>query len=204
VAACYFFLNGHYVAGLAAGWVMTLLDTVDGKLARVTIQSSPFGHLYDHAIDLVHPPFWYIFWGMSLNQLTPVLGQDFTALSWWLVGAYVLGRVFEGLFSLLGDCSIFTWRPFDAWFRLVTARRNPCLIILSVSVLLGRPDWGFLAVVGWSVFTTAILGLRFLQGVMKRLTGGALQSWLSADGVAEGPHAFSFRVFGGTRSAYKA
>jgi len=204
LAACYFFLNGQYVAGLLSGWVMTLLDTVDGKLARVTIQSSPFGHLYDHIIDLVHPPFWYIFWGMSLADLSPMLGQDFTAMSWWLVGAYVLGRVFEGVFSLLGNCSIFTWRPFDAWFRLVTARRNPCLIILSLRVILGRPDWGFKAVVAWSVLTTVVLGLRLLQGLARRVFSGPLHSWLSADGVADGPHAFSFRVFGGTRSAYSA
>ncbi|HMB60640.1 MAG TPA: hypothetical protein VKN35_12070, partial [Xanthomonadales bacterium] len=94
--------------------------------------------------------------------------------------------------------------PFDAWFRLVTARRNPCLIILSLSVILGRPDWGFKAVVAWSVLTTVVLGLRLLQGLARRVFSGPLHSWLSADGVADGPHAFSFRVFGGTRSAYSA
>ena len=34
VAACYLFLNGHYGWGLLAGWIMTFLDTVDGKLTR--------------------------------------------------------------------------------------------------------------------------------------------------------------------------
>jgi len=48
------------------------------------------------------------------------------------------------------------WRPFDAYFRLVTARRNPCLIILTASALIGRPDWGFLAVTAWTVLTTSI------------------------------------------------
>ncbi len=204
--ACWAFYHGHYAAGLAAGWLMTLLDTVDGKLARVTIQSSPFGHLYDHAIDLIHPPFWYIFWGVSLGGFAavplPSLALDVAAMSWWLVAAYVGGRVVEGLFPLLGDCSIFTWRPFDAWFRLVTARRNPCLIILTLSLLAGRPDWGFVAVVGWSVLTTGVLLLRLLQGLLARLRHGRLQSWLSADNVASGPHAASYRVFGATRGAY--
>lgn len=203
LAASYFFLHGQYGAGLAVGWVMTLLDTVDGKLARVTIRSSQFGHLYDHLIDLFHPPFWYIFWGMSLVGLQPVLGLDFTAMSWLLVSAYVLGRAVEGLFSLLGNCSIFTWRPFDAWFRLVTARRNPCLIILTVSVLTGRPDIGFIAVVGWSAATTAALVLRLLQGLAVRFSQGPLVSWLSAENVADGPHGRSFRIFGGTRGAYQ-
>lgn len=202
LAACYWFLNGQYWAGLAAGWVMTLLDTVDGKLARVTIQSSQFGHLFDHGIDLLHPPFWYIFWGMSLSALPTMMGLDFNAMCWLLIAAYVLGRVIEGLFPLLGQCSIFTWRPFDAWFRLVTARRNPCLIILTLSLLLGHPDWGFIAVVLWSAATSGVLVLRFFHGLIIRLSKGPLNSWLSEIDVASGENATSFRVFGATRGAY--
>ena len=202
IAACFLFLDGYYAWGLLAGWIMTFLDTVDGKLARVTIQSSKFGHLYDHIIDLVHPPFWYIYWGMSLASLQPVFGLESSQMYWLIVIAYVGGRVVEGLFPLLGSCSIFTWRPFDAWFRLVTARRNPCLILLTISLLIGRPDWGFLAVVFWSVLTTVILVLRLVQAVVTRFIGGPLQSWLSEDGVATGPHAYSYSVFGATRGAY--
>jgi phosphatidylglycerophosphate synthase len=204
IAACYLFLNGHYLAGLLAGWIMTFLDTVDGKLARVTVQSTKFGNLYDHIIDLVHPPFWYIYWGMSLTGFTPVLGFDQQQMYWLIIMAYVLGRLVEGVFPLLGSCGMFTWRPFDAWFRLVTARRNPCLIILTASALAGRPDWGFVAVTFWSVITTMVLVLRLFQGVAVRLQSGPLESWLSDENVARGPNAGAFRVFGSTRGAYGA
>jgi phosphatidylglycerophosphate synthase len=203
LAACWFFARGEYAAGLLAGWLMTFLDTVDGKLARVTVQSSQFGHLFDHGIDLFHPPFWYAFWGLSLVNFQPVLGLDPVDLNWVIVIGYVLGRVVEGLFPLLGDCSVFTWRPFDAWFRLVTARRNPCLIILTFSVILARPDWGFVAVAFWTALTTAILVFRLVQGLVARISGGPLHSWLSEDNVAAGPHAAAYRVFGRTRSAYR-
>jgi len=202
VAACYLFLHGQYLAGLLAGWLMTFLDTVDGKLARVTVQSSQFGHLYDHAIDLLHPPFWYIFWGMSLTGLAPFMGFDREQMYLLIVLGYVVGRVIEGVFSLLGECSIFTWRPFDAYFRLVTARRNPCLIILTASALIGRPDWGFLAVTAWTVLTTFILWVRLMQGTLARAKNGPLQSWLSADDVGHGSTAKAFEIFGSTRSAY--
>ncbi|MCW8926267.1 MAG: CDP-alcohol phosphatidyltransferase family protein [Xanthomonadales bacterium] len=202
VAACYLFLGGYYVLGLLAGWIMTFLDTVDGKLARVTIQSSKFGHLYDHIIDLVHPPFWYIFWGMSLAGLQPVMGLNAGQMYWLIIISYAAGRAVEGLFPLLGNCSIFTWRPFDAWFRLVTARRNPCLILLTLSLFFGRPDWGFIAVVFWSALSTVILILRLLQAVVARIKDGPLQSWLSADNVARGPNAYAYSVFGATRGAY--
>jgi hypothetical protein len=129
--------------------------------------------------------------------------MDVDALNLLLVYAYVGGRICEVLFHELGDCGIFTWRPFDAWFRLITARRNPCLIILTASVLAGHPDWGFIGVVAWSALTTGVLLLRLLQGLAVRFTSGPLVSWLSAEDVACGPHARSFRVFGGTRGAFR-
>lgn len=202
IAACFLFLDGYYAWGLLAGWLMTFLDTVDGKLARVTIQSSKFGHLYDHIIDLLHPPFWYIYWGMSLVSFQPVFGQGQVEMYWIIVIAYVAGRVVEGLFPLLGNCSIFTWRPYDAWFRLVTARRNPCLILLTLSIIVGRPDWGFIAVTFWSALTTLLMVLRLAQASLVRVSKGRLSSWLSENDVATGPHAFSYSVFGATRGAY--
>lgn len=202
IVASYCFLNGQYGWGLVAGWCMTFLDTVDGKLARVTVRSSKAGHLFDHVIDLFHPPFWYLFWGMSLQHFEPVLGMDRYQFYWLIVAAYVTGRMAEGLFALLGHCSIFTWRPVDAWFRLVTARRNPSLIMLTVSAALDRPDWGFAAVALWSAITTLILLLRLAYATTKRISNGPLHSWLEEENVASGPHAGSYRIFGATRGAY--
>jgi hypothetical protein len=97
---------------------------------------------------------------------------------------------------------VFTWRPFDAWFRLVVARRNPCLIILTFGAVIGRPDWAYIGVVAWLALSTVVLFVRLLQGLLARITRGPLTSWLSVDGVADGPHAKSFKVFAGTWGAY--
>ena len=61
------FSYGFYGLGLVMGWFMTFLDTVDGKLARVTVTSSRFGDVLDHGLDIIHPPLWYIAWGMGLS-----------------------------------------------------------------------------------------------------------------------------------------
>jgi phosphatidylglycerophosphate synthase len=45
--------------GLVLGRLMTFLDTVDGKLARVTVTSSRFGDVLDHGLDIIHPPLVY-------------------------------------------------------------------------------------------------------------------------------------------------
>ncbi|MCA9500980.1 MAG: CDP-alcohol phosphatidyltransferase family protein, partial [Nitrospira sp.] len=56
IAAGVLFAFGQFFWGLVLSWMMTFLDTVDGKLARVTVTSSKWGNIFDHGIDLIHPP----------------------------------------------------------------------------------------------------------------------------------------------------
>jgi phosphatidylglycerophosphate synthase len=201
-AAAWLFVHGHFASGLAAGWLMTLLDTVDGKLARVTVQSSRFGHYFDHGIDLLHPPIWYLCWGEAFAELD-LLGLLAAAEVYVLILAgYVGGRLIEGAFHLFAECSVFSWRPFDAWFRLVTARRNPCLILLTVALLAGHPEWGLFAVALWTGATTLVLLVRLAQaGVLCALRRARLRSWMSEPDAAT-RHAFSYRTFSSTLGAY--
>ena len=189
------FHAGLYAVGLAAGWLMTFLDTVDGKLARVTLTSSRFGHYFDHLIDLIHPPLWYLLWGLGLSAAqVEGLGLELATCFRLIFAGYVAGRLVEGSFQLLlGRFSIFCWRPVDSWFRLITARRNPCLILLTASVLAGRPELGLLAVTGWTVASTLfLLGRLALAGRERLRRGEPLQSWLAE--ADEPPYA-------GTRAA---
>ena len=201
LSATALFAHGWYVAGLLCGWLMTLLDTVDGKLARVTVTSSRVGHVLDHGMDILHPPFWYVYWGLGLTQPPLHAGLAVETMCYAVVAGYVAGRLLEGMFHALGHCSMFAWRPFDAYFRLFTARRNPCMVILSVGVICGSPGAGFLGVVLWTVASTAVLAIRLLQATVIRLTHGPLESWLEQPGAAvEYPRAFA--QFSGTRKAY--
>ncbi|MEN8174404.1 MAG: CDP-alcohol phosphatidyltransferase family protein [Pseudomonadota bacterium] len=202
VAAGYLFMQGDLAWGLAAAWLMTFLDTVDGKLARVTVQSSRLGHVLDHGMDILHPPFWYILWGASLGAITPFAGLGLVDFYWVIGIGYLLGRVAEALFHLLGDCGIFSWRPFDAYFRLVTARRNPCLIILTIGAVAGRADLGFLAVALWTAATTAVLWLRLGYAAWVRTRRGPLRSWLADPAWAQRRHERAYQTFSATQGAY--
>jgi phosphatidylglycerophosphate synthase len=179
ILAGLFFAYGWYGWGLLAGWLMTLLDTVDGKLARVTVTSSKFGHYFDHIIDLIHPPIWYILWGLGLGAAQYDFGGLSLGASFWLiVMGYVVGRLVEGIFlAWLGKFGIFCWRPIDSYFRLITARRNPCLILLTAAVLFGQPDWGLLAVTIWTVVTSLFLIIRLSMAVNARRGAGPIRSW---------------------------
>ncbi len=204
LAAAVLFDRGQYAAGLAAGWFMTYLDTVDGKLARVTVRSSRIGHILDHGMDIVHPPFWYLLWGASLPPFNPVLELGRVDWSIIILVGYVGGRIVEGIFEQLLGCDVFSWRPFDAVFRLVTARRNPMLIILTLSLLAGRPDLGFVAVAAWTAISMVVLIVRLVQGLVSRWRHGPLVSWLEDSAGAERLYPRAYRTFSGTRGAYRA
>jgi len=171
--AAWLFLEGAFLAGLAAAWLMTFLDTVDGKLARVTLTSSRLGDVLDHGLDLLHPPFWWLAWGLGL-------GAGHAPETAIVVGGYLVGRALEGAFLAAFGFETHSWRALDGLFRTITARRNPNLILLSVGTLVGRPDLGFALVAGWTLASLAFHAVRLAQAFALRRRGGAVLPWEGA------------------------
>jgi phosphatidylglycerophosphate synthase len=178
-AAFWLFWEGHYWAGFASGFVFMVLDTVDGKLARCTGQSSKWGDVLDHGVDLLHPPFWWWAWvhglGAAGHQIEEVYKGSLLAV---IVGTYVLGRIIEGWFKKRFGMHIHVWRPVDSRFRLVTARRNPNMVILFFALLLGRPDVGIELVALWSVVSLIFHAVRLAQAEAVGERGAKVVSWL--------------------------
>jgi len=178
--ALYWFYNGDWIPGLIAAWVMTFLDTVDGKLARITLNSSKFGDVYDHSIDLITPPFWYAAWGMAVMAGTYALGQGaFTLVLGIIIAGYVVQRIVEGLSIAWFKIEIHVWRPVDTFFRQITARRNPNLVLLTFGAIAGRPDWGLIAVAAWTAISLGVHLLQIVQAAMVMRRDGRLVSWMA-------------------------
>lgn len=183
LATTFLFLKGHFIAGVITGWLMCFLDTVDGKLARVTLQSSKFGNVFDHGIDLIHPPFWYAAWasGVVATTANPDAAMV-SSLLWIINGGYVIGRLVEGYFTRRHKIEIHIWRPIDYWFRHITARRNPNLVMLTIVAIAGAPMIGLYAIAIWTVvslifhFFRTIAAERFAHAE-KMAT--PLRSWLA-------------------------
>ena len=178
--AFWLFLQGNYGWGLAAAWSMTFLDTVDGKLARTTLTSSKWGDIFDHGIDLIHPPFWYIAWAIGLAHA----GYNWSATQFWLVnglilGGYVLQRLMEGTAIKWLGLEIHIWRRIDTYFRQITARRNPNLIILTLFTIFSRPDLGLVAVALWTILCLVLHGVQLLQAFASKKRDGELTSWMT-------------------------
>ena len=177
------FAKGQFGLGLCLGFAMSFLDTVDGKLARVTQTSSTFGNYFDHVIDMVHPPLWWIAWWWGAG-----VGMD-PQPDWWnaagiaVFAGYVALRLQEWNFIATFGVRIHTWRRWDSRFRLISSRRNPNLILLSAATLCGRPDLGLAAVALWTLGTIAIHGVRWIQAWLEVRRSGPLSSWLEDAGA---------------------
>jgi phosphatidylglycerophosphate synthase len=177
--AFFYFWFGNYWLGVIAGFIFMVLDTVDGKLARCTGASSKWGNVLDHGIDLIHPPFWYWAWAHGLaaygRPLEPVYATMLVAA---IVIGYIAQRVIEGIFIARFEMHIHVWQRIDSKFRLVTARRNPNMVILVVALLFGRPDTGLELVGGWTILSLIFHLVRLAQAEMRSWRGQPVVSWL--------------------------
>jgi phosphatidylglycerophosphate synthase len=177
IAAGWLFWEGQFGLGLLCGWAMTFLDTVDGKLARCTMTSSRIGHVLDHGLDNVHPPIWYLCWGVGLHASgygTPDGIYTTTAI---VVIGYLIGRALEAVFILTFGIETHCWRPIDSLFRTITARRNPNMILLTVGTLGGRPELGLVMVAIWTVVSIGFHVERVVQGLVEHSSGVKISRW---------------------------
>ena len=173
LAASWLFFIGEIGWGLAAAWGMTFLDTVDGKLARVTVTSSRLGNWLDHGTDIVHPPLWWICLAHGLAANDPGRTGSIIAACAVILGCYLIGRIVEVSFHLLFGFNAFLFRPFDSAFRTVVARRNILLLIMMAGALVGMTTEAFIVCAAWSVVSTIIqvarIGMAWLQSRKSKL-----------------------------------
>lgn len=179
--AIYYFAQGQWALGILAGWFMTFLDTVDGKLARTTMTYSKWGNIYDHGIDLIHPPFWYIAWYWGLGGRF----EHFDVMTWAIIAVfigYILDRLIEGLFIAQHGFHLHVWRPFNSALRFITARRNPNLFIFMIGIMASAfipaaAMWGFYAVIIW---TWVCIAINIGVVIVAMLSRKAVVSWMTA------------------------
>lgn len=180
ILATFAFADGRYWLGLAAGLAFMVLDTVDGKLARCTIASSWWGNVYDHGIDLIHPPFWWWAWAVGLAEYgTPVSDATATTALIVIIGGYVIQRAIEGAFIAAFAMHIHVWQPIDSQFRLITARRNPNMLLLFAFLCFGAPHYGLIALAWWTAISCLFHLVRLLQAYNIQRGGRPLHSWLA-------------------------
>jgi phosphatidylglycerophosphate synthase len=161
---------GWWGTGFFLAYLMSLLDSVDGKLARLTYTYSRLGNVLDHGLDLVHPPFWYLAWAWGLSSGDPQ-SSVFQA-SLWMFGFYVADRLCAPIFKRRTGRSIHGYLPIDVQIRTFISRRNVNLPFFTAAVAIDalRPGTGwelstgvFYAIVAWQAVCVVYHAVRTVQ-----------------------------------------
>jgi phosphatidylglycerophosphate synthase len=158
-AAVPFFALGWWVLGLLCAYGMSVLDSVDGKLARLTFSDSALGNVLDHGLDIVHPPLWYLGWAMGLAglglwpYLDQALAEPVFQAAVVLVLFYVADRLVLAIYKARFGRGLHAHAPIDGIVRTVISRRNINLPLFTIGLILGLGEEIFYVIVVWQVAT---------------------------------------------------
>ena len=155
------FATGQWPLGFLCAFGMSVLDSVDGKLARLTFRSSKLGDWLDHGLDIIHPPFWYAAWAWALGNGDPASAVFQSAM--WLTLMYILDRIVAGLFSWRHGRSIHGYTSLDERIRTFISRRNINTPLFLIGLLLGFPIPVFYAIVSWQAVCLVFHAERLIQ-----------------------------------------
>lgn len=150
-AAVPLFADGWFLSGLVLAYAMSVLDSVDGKLARLTFTDSALGNLMDHGLDIVHPPLWYLAWAWGLSGGDA--GSAVFAAAIWMTVFYVLDRLVLMVYRARFKRGLHAHSPLDAHVRTFISRRNINLPIFTLGVLAGYAVEAFYLIVLWQIVT---------------------------------------------------
>jgi phosphatidylglycerophosphate synthase len=160
-AAVPLYAKEYWLAGFLCSYGMSVLDSVDGKLARLTFRASRLGNILDHGTDLIHPPLWYFGWAWALGNGDP--SSFIFRATIGMTVFYILDRIVVRVFTARVGRSLYSCTPFDTQMRTFISRRNINLPLFTVGVIFGIPFFTFAVIIIWQVVTFAYHTTRLVQ-----------------------------------------
>jgi phosphatidylglycerophosphate synthase len=149
-AAVPLFAFGWFRTAVAVAWVGVILDSVDGKLARLRLHLSSAMGAVEHITAMPALGLWYVTVGYRLTGGQLWSPQPLALVSWCLVGTFLLDKCVTGVFKAACGRELFDYAPVDTVFHLVAARRNTALVLLTLGAAAGRMGPALVAVALWT------------------------------------------------------
>lgn len=146
-------VTGHLAWGLGLALIVGVLDGLDGKLARLKLETSKAGKL-EHLFDALFENSWWLAlaWHLSVSGKLP----DALSYVGLLIGAEVLNGLARASIVRYYGKSISELARFDRIFRLVGGRRNIYVWILALGLILGTVAGAFKLIAWWEAVTAAV------------------------------------------------
>jgi hypothetical protein len=151
---------GYLWPGALLALAVGVLDGVDGKLARVKVQTTEVGkgeHIVDYFIEMS--------WWTALARHFQVTGQVPYAYVILLIffGFDWLGRLAKGFVMRQTGRTLDDNSSFDRLLRYIAGRRNIYTWLFTLFLLIGAPAAGFISLCCWGILSAAIHAFRAVQ-----------------------------------------
>lgn len=161
------FWLGYLWAGLILAASFIVLDSLDGKLARLTFRLSHVADRVDHLTSLPTRIGWYsgMGWYFSMGQWDSITGIAGMALTFFPI----LDKFNLNFCNYWFGKSLLDFSPLDRRIHLFTARRND-IFLMIVGSAMGFACESFFIIVLWVVLTWLwhILRLIWLTTTVKK------------------------------------
>jgi len=147
------FALGRVGLGIIAALIFGIVDGLDGKQARVKIETTERGEWEHHLDDLIEYSWWTaIAFQLWRSGLFPNVFYFFTLL----IGSHLLDHFARRRTKMAKGRLLDDVAPFDRAFRLIAARRNVYVWILVCGFLLGAFPKSYAVICGWAAFSAAV------------------------------------------------
>jgi phosphatidylglycerophosphate synthase len=151
------FVVGRSGLGILAALVFGIVDGLDGKQARVKIETTERGK-WEHHFDYLIENSWWAAIAFHLWRSSQ-LPNAFYLLA-LLIGSHLLDEFAKRRVKMAKGRLLDDVTPFDRAFRLIAARRNVYVWILALGFLLNAFPQSYAIICGWAAFSAAVHLLR--------------------------------------------
>jgi 1L-myo-inositol 1-phosphate cytidylyltransferase / CDP-L-myo-inositol myo-inositolphosphotransferase len=165
------FALGRVGLGIIAALIFGIVDGLDGKQARVKIETTERGK-WEHHLDYFIENSWWAAIAFDLwrsGQFPNVF--YFFAL---LVGSRLLHEFAKRRAKMAKGRLLDDVAPFDRAFRLIAARRNVYVWFLACGFLLNAFPQSYAVICAWAAFSAAVHLVRSIwicDGAVRRFVG---------------------------------
>ena len=151
------FVTGRIGLGILAALIFGIVDGLDGKQARVKIETTERGK-WEHHLDYLIENSWWAAIAFHLWQ-SAQFPNAFYLLA-LLIGSHLLDEFVKRRAKMTTGRLLDDVAPFDRAFRLIAARRNVYIWVLAGGSLLGAFPKSYAIICGWAAVSAAVHLLR--------------------------------------------
>ncbi|MFQ6136388.1 MAG: CDP-alcohol phosphatidyltransferase family protein [Candidatus Hydrothermarchaeales archaeon] len=158
----FLFLKGYLLAASTSTFVVSIMDGLDGKLARARGTTTKLGSI-EHSFDLLFEQSWWIAFSLAIFFDTGSWLPLGLCLGILLMDTFVRHVYMQ--FKAVMEIPLTDYARFDRAFAKIDGRRNVYIIYILLGVISGKPLYSLFAILGHATLTAVVYAYRAMKHI---------------------------------------